>query len=310
MANNLPTGSEAITDPTNSAYQMKVNADGSINVDADITASIDPAANQRVNAQSGDFVAGSVADLTTLLALAGTSGDANTINSFMGRFTKIRDLLNGFGLDNTNEQKVSLYGKGSGAAGDTALLLDSAGRLNVNQNIAGSVLSATNAEPNISNLQQLLLNGQAFTASTGVITPGANAAAQLYVPNTGAKNILIYSLQLMYTNAANPHQVQLITATDANITTGTGHTAPTPQNNALAATAATAVFTYCTAIANAGVATGNPIAGPNVALNATVETFTNGRWQLIPPATAGGIGIYMKTTAAGSFSITISWVEF
>jgi hypothetical protein len=51
--------------------------------------------SQRVNANSGDFVTGSIADLATLLALEGTPTDANTVNSIMGRLTKIRDLLNG-----------------------------------------------------------------------------------------------------------------------------------------------------------------------------------------------------------------------
>lgn len=58
------------------------------------SATVTPAANQRVNAQSGDFVAGAIADLATYLTLAGAPGDANTVNSLMGRLTKIRDLLN------------------------------------------------------------------------------------------------------------------------------------------------------------------------------------------------------------------------
>src|SRR5258708_7827458 len=37
---------------------------------------------------------GNIVDLATLLTLSGTPTDANTINSFMGRLTKIRDLLN------------------------------------------------------------------------------------------------------------------------------------------------------------------------------------------------------------------------
>lgn len=53
-----------------------------------VGATVTPAANQRVNAQAGDFV-----DLLTLLTLSGTPTDANTVNSFMGRLTKIRDLL-------------------------------------------------------------------------------------------------------------------------------------------------------------------------------------------------------------------------
>jgi hypothetical protein len=78
----------AVNDANTPANTLLVNSDGSINVNAAA------AANQRVNAHSGDFVAGSVVDLATLLTLAGTSGDANTVASLMGRLTKIRDLLN------------------------------------------------------------------------------------------------------------------------------------------------------------------------------------------------------------------------
>jgi hypothetical protein len=46
-----------------------------------------------VGAASGDFAAGSIVDLATLLTLAGTSADANTVASIFGRLTKIRDLL-------------------------------------------------------------------------------------------------------------------------------------------------------------------------------------------------------------------------
>jgi hypothetical protein len=59
-----------------------------------VSATVNPPAIQRVDAQSGDFVAGAITDLATLLTLAGTPTDANTVNSLMGRLTKIRDLLN------------------------------------------------------------------------------------------------------------------------------------------------------------------------------------------------------------------------
>ncbi len=59
-----------------------------------VSATVTPAANQRVNAQANDFLTGSIVDLLTLLTLAGTPTDANTVNSLMGRLTKIRDLLN------------------------------------------------------------------------------------------------------------------------------------------------------------------------------------------------------------------------
>ena len=59
-----------------------------------VSATVNPPAIQRVDAQSGDFPTGAITDLATLLTLAGTPTDANTVNSLMGRLTKIRDLLN------------------------------------------------------------------------------------------------------------------------------------------------------------------------------------------------------------------------
>jgi hypothetical protein len=48
-----------------------------------------------MGAGSGDFIAGSIVDLATLLALAGTSADASSVASFMGRLTKLVELLSG-----------------------------------------------------------------------------------------------------------------------------------------------------------------------------------------------------------------------
>jgi hypothetical protein len=59
----LPVGATGVADRA-TGYELKPNSDGSL--------STTPAtgANQRVNAQSGDFVAGSIVDLATLLTLA------------------------------------------------------------------------------------------------------------------------------------------------------------------------------------------------------------------------------------------------
>ena len=112
-------GSVNIADPTTATQKLKVNADGSINVNPSSSSSstaiqdgttssqklaVDATGkigvnnlpgNQRVNAQSGDFLTGSIVDVLSLLTLAGTPTDANTVASIMGRITKIRDLLAG-----------------------------------------------------------------------------------------------------------------------------------------------------------------------------------------------------------------------
>lgn len=76
-----PTGTELVYD--NAGVITAVSAANPLPVGATVT----PSANQRVNAHAGDFVDG--ADVTQ-----GTSTDANTVASVMGRLTKIRDLLN------------------------------------------------------------------------------------------------------------------------------------------------------------------------------------------------------------------------
>jgi len=184
--------------------------------------------------------------------------------------------------------------------------------LPVSQIVGSGPITAANPEINISNMQQFILNGQHFVVSSGKQSAGINAAAQFLVTNAGAKNVVIDSIQIGYTNAANIHQVQLISASDANITGGTGAASPTAKNLGFAATTpqAQTSFTYCTAIANSGVATGSPLAEPAVPINQTIEVLMNGIFVYIPPATAGGIGIYMQTTATGQFSMTIKWVEF
>ncbi len=82
-----PIGNELVYN--NAGTMTAVSASNPLPTSATVT----PAANQRVNAQSGDFLTGSIVDLLTLLNLAGAAGDANTVASLMGRLTKIRDLL-------------------------------------------------------------------------------------------------------------------------------------------------------------------------------------------------------------------------
>ncbi len=209
----------------------------------------------------------------------------------------------------SNRLGVSLYGKNA-AAGDTPFLLDSGGRLNVIQTIGGSAISATNAEPNISNIQQLILNAQGFTATTGKIAAAANMAAQFWVPNTSTKNVLIWSVRSGYSNANQSAQFTYLTAQDANIT-GAGSTNDSANFLNLKAGGAAAA-SGATLIHNGGIAStsGTPLDFVPTPLNAVTEYLSAGMFILIPAGTAAGLAIYQATTAAGSWSMTVRWVEF
>jgi hypothetical protein len=134
----LPVGATGVADRA-TGYELKPNSDGSLN------AKTTPASgtNQRVNAQSGDFVAGAITDLATLLALAGTSSDANTVASLMGRLTKIRDLL-----DATLTVSGTVTANAGTNLNTSALALETGGNL---ATLAG-IVAASHAAVNLAQL--------------------------------------------------------------------------------------------------------------------------------------------------------------
>ncbi len=122
----------------------------------------------RVNAQSGDFAAGAIADLATLLALAGTSGDANTVNSLMGRLTKLRDLLSAslaVNLDATNSTHLgNIDTATSDLVADLDTLITNTGRIPASPAQEGG------------NLATLIPGVQGWIAATGPGTAGQDNA--------------------------------------------------------------------------------------------------------------------------------------
>lgn len=83
-----------------------------------------------IAADSGGFAAGSIVDLATLLTLAGTSGDANTVASIMGRLTKIRDLLAAtLTISGTTTANIGTSGSLALEAGNLASILAGTGAI-------------------------------------------------------------------------------------------------------------------------------------------------------------------------------------
>lgn len=85
--------------------------------DLDTLAGIVSGSKAAIKAASGDFVTGAIADLATLLTLAGAPSDANTVDSLMGRLTKIRDLLESVAVNTGTPTETSVsVGVASGLA--------------------------------------------------------------------------------------------------------------------------------------------------------------------------------------------------
>ncbi len=294
-----------------------------------------------VTASAGAFADGAITTIGTEADAAwALAGNATVI----ALLKKLDLLLQFLGYDNTNELKTSLYGKGNGAAGDTAVLLDSSGRpvVNINSlpslpaggnliggiNIAqvlgsalsasnplfvaqaqnGAVLSDINPEVNISNIQQMILNGKGFSCSTGQPSTAANMAASFFVPNTSVKNVLIWSVRLQYSNASQITAFQYLSTDDSNITAGTS-VAGNVVNLKAGGPASSSGFAmhYNGGVAAAAGTVLDTILNPT---NQTVELLSAGMFILIPAGQAGGIGVYTGTTTAGKWTVTVRWSEF
>lgn len=107
-----PTGSVYVPNTSNGNFTSLQGGPASTDLEGNASA---PASMYAYD--GNDVTQGAQADTAW-----GLSGAASTI----AILKKVALLLNGLGLDNTNEQKVSLYGKFS-SAGDTAVTVDSNG---------------------------------------------------------------------------------------------------------------------------------------------------------------------------------------
>ncbi len=188
--------------------------------------------------------------------------------------------------------------------------LSASNPLFVAQSQNGAVLSATNPEVNISNIQQLIVNGQGFTATTGKVAAAANMAAQFWVPSTSTKNVLLWSMRSGYSNANQSAQLAYLTAQDANIT-GAGSTNDSANFLNLKAGGA-APASGATLIHNGGIASasGTPLDFVPTPFTADTEYLSPGMFLLIPAGIAAGLAIYQVTTATGSWSATFRWCEY
>lgn len=184
------------------------------------------------------------------------------------------------------------------------LALDASGKLLVAQTLGGAALSATNPEPNISNIQQLILQGQGFTGTTGKQTAAAAAqvGAALFAGSL-AKTVLIYSARVYVSANANV-QINAWTANDAALTSAVALAA---ANDKLGGPAPLAAMTYIDA---AVVASGTEHDFTDVNSNVIAELMQPGKFIVIPANTAGGLAIYPILSGANVWAVTFCWVEF
>lgn len=200
-------------------------------------------------------------------------------------------------IDNSHELGVSLYGKGNGAAGDTALLLDALGQMTIEQFV-----------------QYQIMAGHGFMATTGYLAVGANNAfvALQMAANSISKNVLVYSI--LIGNGAGLetdgriYMANVATA-DTNLTTTL--TAGNMQANSATTSALT---TLACSPANTTQTSG--FVGTNsttwlATANTQLELLAPSKFLFIAKSSAGSIEIAQKkSTSTNSALISVFWVEW
>lgn len=287
VPSGLPVGATAISDRS-TGYELAPNSDGSLN------AKTTPAtgSNQRVSSQSGDFATGAIADLATLLTLAGTPSDANTVASLMGRLTKIRDLLNA---------TLTVGGTITANAGTnlntSALALESGGNLAA---LAG-IVSAGRANILDYNASQIMA-GKAFIAATGSITAASSNTfgAGIWHAADNTKNMIIYSCRLSNNGGSSMAYLYTPTANQAlgnnmAVTNGMAGGSASSINNA----------TYATV---AAIVAGNLLETHMVPQSQSFELLPSPIY--IPANTAGGLTVYDYIAISAVWSVSFRWIEF
>jgi hypothetical protein len=204
------------------------------------------------------------------------------------------------GLDNTNEQRVSVYGKNA-AAGDTPFLVDASGRLQDNiVQWGGTAPGINNPVITEDQVRFWINNGQGYTATTTKLTAGGAITGGLSVfnPNASGKTLLILAIRYMVGNN-NFDQVNFTTSDPA---LGTSVTA---LNLKAAAAAGVAV---CSS-ANTNVApAGTQFATVGGASNVMNQMLFPDTFIIIPAN--NGLAFYSNLSGANSWFVDITWVEF
>jgi len=186
-------------------------------------------------------------------------------------------------------------------SGGQALALDASGNLKVISENSAALPVVTE-----DTIRAFIIAGQGFNATTGKVSAAnANQAVSFFSPVGNTKNVLLYSLEIMYNNAnAITHDVRLASA-DPNYPNACS-ISNMKQATGVASSLVNATYSTAT-VAASGV---NLLAAPMTGQNLTAQVFENGAVLFFPAGTANGVVAFLGNTGSGLFSVTLRWLEF
>lgn len=242
----------------------------------------------------------------------GTSTDANTANTVMGRLTKIRDLLaatltvQGTITEANSASILADLTTLAGAISTGRMLITPPANTAVNvDQVNGTTLSITNPllSQHPKTAQVFAGNTYSMTSSKFFSSAGNNGFTMFN--NSTAKTIVIRSIQAF--DATNPPYFHLM-----KITSYTAFSdAITPVNH-LFNGAASAIADHCSASINSAFSTvtGTEMRCLSQLTSGTLEMLNDGSPVILPAGVASGIVLYTNTGAGGNnLGFTVEWDE-
>ncbi len=203
------------------------------------------------------------------------------------------------GLDNTNELRVSNYGKNA-AAGDTPILLDSSGRMQDNiVQWGGTAPGLANPVITEDQIRAWIIAAQGFTSTTGFSTAIASTVgASLFNPNASGKTLYVYSIRVGV-NGSLRFTIQTGITADPALASSS---VVTNNKNGGAASIVSSTFANATTSFATGSAADNAV----VSGNTTVEGLASGQILVVPANS--GIGVLLPS-ASDLWIVNFKWAE-
>jgi hypothetical protein len=285
-----------VADPTTPANKIKVNADGSINVNPSSSSSSSAINDGTTTSQKASVDASGNLQVKLGQALPTGSNVIGTVQLADGTTSTQKLAIDSSGrLTLVPNQSINIA-QIAGAAPSASNALPTANY------IGGSAVSVSNPYPSADQIRLWTQNGQGFSCTTGKQTAAGaiTAGFAIFNPNASGKTILIFAIEVMIGNTSFS-SLNFVSGSDPAF--GTSMTAANRRNGSATSSVASLSYANSNQSTPPGT-TNNTICG---ASNTAIQGLQNGDVIFLNANT--GIAFLPNLSAANSWCVSAQWLE-
>jgi hypothetical protein len=286
-----------VADPTTPANKIKVNSDGSINVNPSSSSSSVAINDGTTTSQKASVDASGNLQVKLGLALPTGSNVIGTVQLADGTTSTQKLAIDSSGrLTLVPNQSINIA-QIAGAAPSASNALPTANY------IGGSAVSVSNPYPSADQIRLWIQNGQGFSCTTGKQTASGTITAgfAVYNPNGSGKTIIIVAIEVMIGNTSFS-SLNFVAGSDPAF--GTSMTAANRRNGSGTSSVASLSYSNSNQATPPGT-TNNTICG---ASNTAIQALQNGDVIFLNANT--GIAFLPNLSGANSWCVSCQWLEY